>query len=745
MNERESILSLREQLHRHNYNYYVLNAPVISDKEFDEMMHLLQTLEERHPDMADPNSPTQRVGSDLNDEFQTVPHRRPMLSLANTYNLEEVREFYQRVSDGLHGQSFQVCAELKYDGLSISLHYRQGQLVQAVTRGDGVQGDDVTANVRTIRSIPLVLESSLGDIPEEFEIRGEVLMPWQSFERLNAERREAGEDLFANPRNAASGTLKSKDPKVVSRRGLDAYLYYLLGEDIPATGHYENMESARSWGFQVSRDMRLCNTLEELWEYINYWDVHRKELPVATDGIVIKVNSLAQQKALGMTAKSPRWAIAYKFQAEQASTILREVTFQVGRTGVVTPVANMDSVLLSGTMVHRATLHNADVMDALELHIGDHVLIEKGGEIIPKIVGKEETENGNLRVSESRSMVGTLRAAPDNKTKRTLHAASLHTEQQGGEQPPSALMNGKLSTPSASLVAPVSGGQSGTTDLCQHQTVHYTPSPCGRAGEGSAPIRFIQRCPVCGTPLVRAQEEASHYCPNDLHCAPQIIGRLEHFVSRKAMNINLVGPELIQQYYRNGMLHDVSDFYRITHDKKVADSVARSVEVPFERVLFALGIRFVGEIAAKTLARKFKNIDSLMSATAEQLLETDGIGKVIAESIINYFSSEENRALIERLRQAGLQFTLSEEQLSAHSTTLQGQSIVISGVFAHHSRDEYKRIIEQHGGKNVGSISGKTSFILAGDNMGPSKLEKAEKLGVRIVSEDEFLAMIGQE
>ncbi len=692
MNERESILSLREQLHRHNYNYYVLNAPVISDKDFDEMMHLLQTLEERHPDMADPNSPTQRVGSDLNDEFQTVPHRRPMLSLANTYNLEEVREFYQRVSDGLHGQPFQVCAELKYDGLSISLHYKQGQLVQAVTRGDGVQGDDVTANVRTIRSIPLVLDSSRGDIPEEFEIRGEVLMPWQSFERLNAERRDAGEDLFANPRNAASGTLKSKDPKVVSRRGLDAYLYYLLGEDIPATGHYENMESARSWGFQVSRDMKLCNTLEELWEYINYWDVHRKELPVATDGIVIKVNSLAQQKALGMTAKSPRWAIAYKFQAEQASTILREVTFQVGRTGVVTPVANMDSVLLSGTMVHRATLHNADVMDALDLHIGDHVLIEKGGEIIPKIVGKEETENGKRKTENSESPEGVI-----------------------------------------------------TTDLCPHQTVHHTPSPCGRAGEGSSPIRFIHRCPVCGTPLVRGEEEASHYCPNDLHCAPQIIGRLEHFVSRKAMNINLVGPELIQQYYRNDMLHDVSDFYRITHDKKVADSVARSVEVPFERVLFALGIRFVGEIAAKTLARKFKNIDSLMSATSEQLLETDGIGKVIAESLINYFSSEENRALIERLRQAGLQFTLSEEQLSAHSTTLQGQSIVISGVFAHHSRDEYKRIIEQHGGKNVGSISGKTSFILAGDNMGPSKLEKAEKLGVRIVSEDEFLAMIGQE
>ena len=678
MDERESIISLREQLHRHNYNYYVLNAPVISDKEFDEMMHRLQDLEEKYPDMSDPNSPTRRVGSDLNDEFRTVPHRRPMLSLANTYNLEEVREFYQRVSDGLHGQPFQVCAELKYDGLSISLHYRDGKLVQALTRGDGVQGDDVTANVRTIRSIPLVLDSSREDIPEEFEIRGEVLMPWQSFERLNGERSQAGEDLFANPRNAASGTLKSKDPKVVSQRGLDAYLYYLLGEDIPSTGHYENMESARSWGFQVSKDMRLCNTLEELWEYISYWDVHRKELPVATDGIVIKVNSLAQQKALGMTAKSPRWAIAYKFQAEQACTILREVTFQVGRTGVVTPVANMDSVLLSGTMVHRATLHNADVLEALDLHIGDHVLVEKGGEIIPKIVGKEETENSE-------------------KSEYSEYSETFDDKHSPFRFPFSVFRS---------------------------------------------PIRFIQRCPVCGTPLVRGEEEASHYCPNDLHCAPQIIGRLEHFVSRKAMNISQVGPELIQQYYRNGMLRDVSDFYRITHDKKVADSVARSTEVPFERVLFALGIRFVGEIAAKTLARKFKDIDSLMSATMEQLLETDGIGNVIAESIINYFASEENRALIERLRQAGLQFTLSEEQLSTHSTTLQGQSIVISGVFAHHSRDEYKRIIEQHGGKNVGSISGKTSFILAGENMGPSKLEKAEKLGVRIVSEDEFLAMI---
>ena len=656
MNEIERIIELRKQLHQHNYNYYVLSAPTISDKEFDMSLKELQELEEKHPEIFDANSPTQRVGSDLNEEFQTVAHIRPMLSLANTYNIEEVRDFYQRVSDALHGQPFQVCAELKYDGLSISLHYHNGELRQAVTRGDGVQGDDVTANVRTIRSIPLVLNSDIIDIPEDFEIRGEILMPWSSFERLNKEREQNGEDLFANPRNAASGTLKSKNPKVVSQRGLDAYLYFLLGDDIPNEGHYENMNIARSWGFQVSRDMQLCNTLDELWEYITYWDTHRKELPVATDGIVIKVNSIAQQKALGMTAKSPRWAIAYKFQAEQASTILREVTFQVGRTGVITPVANMDSVQLSGTMVHRATLHNADILASLDLHIGDRVLVEKGGEIIPKIVGKDDN--------------------------------FAHTN-----------------------------------------------------GTGS-PIQFIQRCPVCGTALIRGEEEASHYCPNDLHCTPQIIGRLEHFVSRKAMNINLVGPELIQQYHRQGLLNDIADFYSITHDKKIADSIAQSTQVPFERVLFALGIRFVGEIAAKTLARKFKSIDNIMSATAEELLEVDGIGKVIAESVINYFASAENRTLIERLKHVGIQFTLSEEVLAAQSDTLSGQSIVISGVFTHHSRDEYKRIIEQHGGKNVGSISAKTSFILAGDNMGPAKLEKAQKLGVRIVSEEEFLGMI---
>lgn len=657
MSEKEHIIQLREELHRHNHNYYVLNAPEISDQDFDGMMKHLQELEERHPEMYDPNSPTQRVGSDLNNEFTAVPHKRPMLSLSNTYNLQEVSDFYQRVSDGLHGQPFQLCAELKYDGLSISLHYKNGKLVQAVTRGDGVLGDDVTANVRTIRTIPLVLNNAQGNIPDEFEIRGEILMPWQSFERLNIERENVGEPLFANPRNAASGTLKSKDPKVVSQRGLDAYLYYLLGDEAITDSHYKNMLTARSWGFKVSDDMKLCNSLDELWEYISYWDNMRKQLPVATDGIVIKVNSLAQQKALGMTAKSPRWAIAYKFQTEQASTILREVTFQIGRTGVVTPVANMDSVLLSGSMVHRATLHNADVMQALDLHIGDHVLIEKGGEIIPKIVGKDLEY-------------------PDNNK--------------------------------------------GTK------------------------IRFINRCPVCGTILVRAQEEASYYCPNYRHCAPQIIGQLEHFVSRKAMNISLIGPEQINNYFNQGLLHNIADFYSMNHDPKIAQSIEKSKEIPFERVLFALGIRFVGEIAAKTLARKFKNIDNLISASLEDLCETDGIGNVIAESIVNYFASVENLALVERLREAGLQMTLSEEQLSSHSTSLEGQSIVISGVFKHHSRDEYKRIIEQHGGKNVGSISSKTSFVLAGDNMGPSKLEKAEKLGIKIINEEEFLTIIGE-
>ena len=653
MNDKERILELREQLHTHNYNYYVLNRPAISDQEFDHLMHELEALEQQHPDMYDANSPTQRVGSDLSQDFPTVRHIRPMLSLANTYNLDEIREFYQRVSNGLNGQPFQICAELKYDGLSIALHYEKGRLVQAVTRGDGVQGDDVTGNVRTIRTIPLVLN---GGVPDEFEIRGEILMPWSSFERLNRERSEEGEELFANPRDAASGTLKSKDSRIVAHRGLDAYLYYLLGEDLPGEGHYQRMQTARKWGFNVSNDIKLCDTLQDVWDYITYWDTHRKELPVATDGIVLKVNSLAQQRSLGMTAKSPRWAIAYKFQAEQASTTLHEVTFQVGRTGIITPVANMSPVLLSGTMVHRATLHNQDVMDALNLHIGDNVLIEKGGEIIPKIVDIDwERTNPECR---------------------------------------------------------------------------------------GAKIDFITHCPVCGTPLQRNADEASTFCPNDRECAPQIIGRMEHFVSRKAMNINMIGSELINSYFNTGLVHDVSDLYYMQHDAKIQQSIEESKQVPFERVLFALGIRFVGETAAKVLARKYKDIDSLSQASIESLLETDGIGQVIAASVYTYLRDDRNIALINRLRQAGLQFALSETQLTQHSNTLEGQTIVISGVFAHHSRDEYKRMIEQHGGKNSGSISAKTSFILAGDNMGPAKLEKAQKLGIRIVNEDEFLSMI---
>ena len=653
MDDRQQITELRQQLHTHNHAYYVLNSPTISDQEFDRLMHRLEALEQQYPDMYDPNSPTQRVGSDISQEFPTVRHTRPMLSLANTYSLDDVRDFYQRVSDSLSGQPFSICAELKYDGLSISLHYEKGRLVRAVTRGDGIQGDDVTGNVRTIRTIPLVLSH---DVPDQFEIRGEILMPWSSFDRLNRERAESGEELFANPRNAASGTLKSKDARIVSHRSLDAYLYYLLGDDIPGTGHYQRMQTARSWGFNVSSDIKLCDTLQDVWDYITYWDEHRRQLPVATDGIVLKVDSLAQQRSLGMTAKSPRWAIAYKFQAEQATTTLRQVTYQVGRTGVVTPVANMDPVLLSGTMVHRATLHNQDIMETLDLHVGDHVVIEKGGEIIPKIVD-----------------------------------------------------------------------------------IDNTVADTGRRGPA---ISFITRCPVCGTPLRRNPEEASTYCPNDLGCTPQIIGKIEHFVSRKAMNINLIGTELINTYFNRGLLHDAADIYNIQHDPKVQQSIQASKQVPFQRVLYALGIRFVGETAAKTLARKYKDIDNLAQATIQSLLETDGIGQVIATSIYTWLRDPRNITFVNRLRQAGLQFSLDQAQLTTHSTRLQGQTIVISGVFTHHSRDEYKHMIEQNGGKNSGSISTKTTFILAGENMGPAKMEKATRLGIRILSEQEFLDML---
>lgn len=665
MNEKEEILSLRDELHRHNYNYYVLNAPVISDQDFDMKMHRLQDLEALHPELADPNSPTQRVGSDLSNDFQTVVHKRPMLSLANTYNRQEVAEFYQRVSEGLHGEPFEICCELKFDGLSISLHYEQGRLVRAVTRGDGVQGDDVTQNVRTIRSVPLALPAG-ADWPDEFEIRGEVLMPWASFNRLNAERERDGEPLFANPRNAASGTLKSKNSSTVAQRGLDAYLYYLLGDGIPGDSHYANLQAARSWGFQISKHMKLVRSLQDIYDYIDHWDTERKFLPVATDGIVLKVNSLAQQRSLGMTAKSPRWAIAYKFKAEQEETILRQVVFQVGRTGAVTPVANMDPVQLAGTQVRRATLHNADVMAQLHLHVGDHVLVEKGGEIIPKIV--------------------------DN----------------------------------------------------------ITPDRPGA-------ISFITRCPVCGTPLVRYEDEAAHYCPNDSGCPPLLLGRVEHFISRKAMNINSLGPETVDAFYQRGLISDASDLYLLTEEqllaiegggremaRRILQSIDESRQVPFERVLFAIGIRFVGEIAAKSLARNLGSMQAVANASLQDLLAINGIGEVIARSVITFFHDERNRAFVERLGEAGLQMQLSQEEQEAHSDTLAGKSVVISGVFRHHSRDEYKALIERHGGRNVGSISAKTSFILAGENMGPAKLEKASKLGISIVSEDEFLARIGE-
>ena len=664
MDEKQRILQLRRDLQEHNYKYYVLNQPSISDQDFDFMMHELQDLEARHPEMADPDSPTQRVGSDISTEFKQVAHKYPMLSLSNTYNEQDVADFYESVRKGLGGEDFEICCEMKYDGLSISLTYVDGRLVQGVTRGDGVHGDDVTANVRTIRSIPLVLKD--GDWPREFEIRGEILLPWKEFERLNAEREAAEEQLFANPRNAASGTLKSLNPAVAAERHLDAYLYYLLGDGINGDGHYENLTRAKAWGFKISEGMRKVKTLQEIYDFINYWDTERKNLPVATDGIVLKVNSLRQQRALGYTAKSPRWAIAYKFKAERECTRLNEVTYQVGRTGQITPVANMEPVQLAGTTVRRATLNNEDFIRSLDLHEGDYVFVEKGGEIIPKIVGVDTS----------------------------------------------------------------------------------------RRDTQAQPVRFISRCPECGAELVRYEGEAAHYCPNDAGCPPQIKGRIEHFISRKAMNIDSLGPETVDEYYRRGLIRNVADLYDIRVEQingdgsrqksaqKVVDGIAASRQVPFERVVFALGIRFVGETSARLLARKFKNIDALSSATLQQLTDVDGIGEVIAKSVITYFANSVNREIVSRLRGYGLQMSLSEEQIQSAGNKLEGKSIVISGVFARHSRDEYKRIIEENGGKNVGSISGKTSFILAGDNMGPAKLQKAEKLGVPIVDEETFLSMI---
>ncbi|MDR2680054.1 MAG: NAD-dependent DNA ligase LigA [Tannerella sp.] len=660
------ISRLREELEQHNYNYYVLSAPTISDREFDDRMKELQALEEQYPEYADPLSPTQRVGSDLSKEFEQVEHQYPMLSLGNTYSEEEIRDFYNRTARALN-EPFEIVAELKYDGSSISLIYENGRLSRAVTRGDGTRGDDVTANVKTIRSIPLILH---GDCPAKFEIRGEVLLPHAEFERLNREREEQEEPLFANPRNAASGTLKQQNPAIVAERRLDAYLYYLLGESLPSDTHYGNLEAARSWGFKIPNVMRVCKNMQELLDYINYWDTERKRLPVATDGIVFKVNSLSQQRSLGFTAKSPRWAISYKFQAERAETRLNSVSYQVGRTGIITPVANLEPVQLAGTVVKRASLHNADIIAELDLHIGDRVYVEKGGEIIPKIVGV-------------------------NTDARTTPAA--------GER-----------------------------------------------------VTFVTHCPECGTALVRERGEAGHYCPNVWGCAPQIKGKIEHFVTRRAMNINM-GHETVEDLYNAGYVRNTADLYAIRFAdlmrlerwaeksaRNLLESLEESKKAPFERVLYALGIRYVGETVAKRLTFSFLSIDNLEKASVEELTAVDEIGERIAQSVAAYFADERNRTLVNRLKDCGLQMQASEKVQTSRSDRLKDLTVVISGTFAVHSRDEYKSIIEQHGGKNSSAISGKTDYILAGDNMGPAKLEKARKLGVKIINETEFLKLINE-
>jgi len=657
------IENLRTELEEHNYNYYVLSAPTISDLEFDSKLKQLIALEAQYPEFADLHSPSQRVGSDITSGFEQVAHAHPMLSLGNTYSEGEVSDFYDRVRRGLN-EDFELVCELKYDGTSISITYENGLLVRAITRGDGEKGDDVTANVKTIRSIPLRLK---GEYPDKFEIRGEILMPWAVFDTLNREREAQEEQLFANPRNAASGTLKLQNSSIVASRKLDAYFYYMLGENLPSDLHYLNLQAANTWGLKISDATRVCKTLENVFEFIKYWDTERKNLPVATDGIVIKVNSLGQQKNLGFTAKSPRWAIAYKFQAEKAVTRLNSVSYQVGRTGAVTPVANLDPVQLSGTTVKRASLHNADIIEALDLHIGDMVFVEKGGEIIPKITAVDK---------EARFMLGDK-------------------------------------------------------------------------------VRFIKSCPECGAALVRYEGEAAHYCTNENACPPQIKGKIEHFVSRKGMNIDGLGSETINLLYQNELLHNIADIYAL----KIPDLIRlerlgsksayniqagceKSKEIPFERVLFALGIRFVGETIAKKLAYAFKNIESLEKASFEELIAVDEIGERIAQSVVQYFADDLNVQTLNQLKTVGLQMSLSDDKLQAHGTSLSGLSIVISGTFSRHSRDEYKSMIEQNAGKNVGSVSAKTSFILAGDNMGPEKLKKAEKLGVRLVTETDFLEMI---
>ncbi len=663
---KEKIEQLRKELEQHNYNYYVLSAPTISDMEFDAKLKELQSLEEAHPEFYDPASPTQRVGSDISDGFTQVAHVYPMLSLSNTYSEGEVTEFYERVRKALN-EDFELVCELKYDGTSISLTYENGLLQRAITRGDGEKGDDVTANVKTIRSIPLRLR---GQYPALFEIRGEILMPWAVFDELNREREAQEEQLFANPRNAASGTLKLQNPSIVASRKLDAYLYYMLGEKLPSNTHSGNLNAAREWGFKVSDATKVCKTLNEVFDFINYWDLERKNLPVATDGIVIKVNSLNQQKNLGYTAKSPRWAIAYKFQAEKALTRLNSVSYQVGRTGAVTPVANLDPVQLSGTTVKRASLHNADIIESLDLHIGDMVFVEKGGEIIPKITAVDLS---------ARVLIGDK-------------------------------------------------------------------------------VKFIRNCPECGAALVRIEGEAAHYCPNDNACPPQIKGKMEHFVSRKAMNIDGLGSETIALLFENKLLLNIADIYDLKVNdlarlerlgnksaQNIKSSVEKSKEVPFERVIFALGIRFVGETVAKKLAFAFKNIEALEKATFDELVAVDEIGERIANSVQAYFADERHVEMLSRLKAYGLQMSVSEDKMKPAGNSLSGMSVVISGTFLYHSRDEYKTMIEQNGGKNVGSVSAKTSFILAGANMGPEKLKKAESLGVRLLNEEELLAMLKPE
>ena len=663
--EREEIIALRKELEEANYKYYVLNMPTLSDREFDEKMRRLQDLEKAHPELADKNSPTQHVGSDLGKKgFEQVIHQYPMLSLANSYSLDEIQDWLHKLPSNV-----EIVCELKFDGLSISLWYENGFLTKAVTRGDGVKGDNVIDNIRTIATIPQRLEG----VPSHFELRGEVLLPWASFERLNKEREEQEEPLFANPRNAASGTLKLLDSQEVKRRGLTCYLYYMLGEDLPGTTHYERLETARRWGFPISEYVKVCKNLDEVNDYIRYWDTERKNLPVATDGIVLKVNNLAQQQELGFTAKTPRWAIAYKFPAERQLTRLKQITYQVGRTGVVTPVANLEPIQLSGTMVQRATLHNEDFIRSLDLHEGDMVWVEKGGEIIPKIVSVDKPQNSKGYARDT-------------------------------------------------------------------QGIDY---------------QFPTLCPECGTPLVRVEGEAAWRCPNETGCQPQIKGKIEHFVSRKAMNIDGLGEETIDLFFERGMLHNIADIYALRKDDiaqlerlgdKSADNILSGIEaskqVPWARVLFALGIRMVGETTAKKIAKRFPSIDALQAATKEELIAVEDVGEQIADNIIAYLHNEQNLLIINRLREAGVTMKEESGEWKAESDKLAGKTIVISGTFAQHSRDEYKDFIEAHGGKNSGSVSKKTSFILAGENMGPEKRKKAEELGIPLMSEEEFLQLI---